>query len=61
MRNFKQEQGVSLVEVLVSLLVLAVGLVALLKFQTSLWYHEGIVKQQCEAMSLRQQKVEQSP
>lgn len=58
MRLYSKQAGVTIIEVLIALFILAAGLVALLKFQSNLLQNRGLVSQRSEAVSLAENKLE---
>lgn len=59
MFKMNQQSGVSLIEVLIALVVLAGGIVALIKFQAHLSQNRGIINQQSEAVQIAESKLEE--
>jgi type IV pilus modification protein PilV len=57
--NCKKSRGVSLVEALIALLVVAVGVVGLLKFQSNSRLNSDVARQRTEALKLAQNDIEQ--
>jgi type IV pilus modification protein PilV len=57
--NRKKSRGVSLVEALIALLVVAVGGVGLLKFQSNSRLNSDVARQRTEALKLAQNEIEQ--
>lgn len=57
--NRKKSRGVSLVEALIALLVVAVGVVALQKFQSNSRLNSDVARQRTEALKLAQNDIEQ--
>ncbi len=55
----KKSRGVSLVEALIALLVVAVGVVGLLKFQSNSRLNSDVARQRTEALKLAQNNIEQ--
>jgi type IV pilus modification protein PilV len=55
----KNSNGVSLVEALIALLVVAVGVVGLLKFQSNSRLNSDVARQRTEALKLAQNDIEQ--
>jgi type IV pilus modification protein PilV len=55
----KKSHGVSLVEALIALLVVAVGVVGLLKFQSNSRLNSDVARQRTEALKLAQNDMEQ--
>jgi type IV pilus modification protein PilV len=55
----KKSRGVSLVEALIALLVVAVGVVGLLKFQSNSRLNSDVARQRTEALKLAQNDMEQ--
>lgn len=58
-KNRNQSRGVSLVEALIALLVVAVGVVGLLKFQSNSRLISDVARQRTEALKLAQNDIEQ--
>jgi type IV pilus modification protein PilV len=58
-KNRIQSRGVSLVEALIALLVVAVGVVGLLKFQSNSRLNSDVARQRTEALKLAQNEIEQ--
>lgn len=58
MKQHKQ-QGISLVEVLISLVVVTVGLVALVQFQSDMMRNRNLMSQQSEAVTLANDKLDE--
>jgi type IV pilus modification protein PilV len=58
-KNRTQSRGVSLVEALIALLVVAVGVVGLLKFQSNSRLNSDVARQRTEALKLAQNDIEQ--
>jgi len=54
----KHTKGISLLEVLIALFVLAVGIVALVKFQSFFTRQSTLTKQEAVGLSLTQKKIE---
>lgn len=54
----KHIAGVSLVELLVTLLVLTIGITALIKFQATYFYYYDVAKQQADAIDLARKTIE---
>lgn len=52
------QKGQSLVEVLITVLIIAVSVVALIRFQSYLSYDSSLVKQKSDASALAQQQLE---
>ena len=57
-RGNGRQQGIFLIEALVALLVMAVGLVALVKFEATLAASGSVAKQRTEATMLAQREIE---
>lgn len=55
--NRMKTQGVGLVELMITLLVFSIGIVALLKYQSNYFYYYDISKQRSEAMSLAKNRI----
>lgn len=55
----RQQHGMTLVEVLVALLVLSVGVVALVKFQSDVIRNQNIVNQHSEAIAIAKNKLDE--
>ena len=58
-RRSKPARGVGLVEVLIAFLVVAVGVVGLLKFQSSARLNSDVARQRTEALRMAQNDIEQ--
>jgi type IV pilus modification protein PilV len=58
-KNRIQSRGVSLVEALIALLVVAVGVLGLLKFQSNSRLNSDVARQRTEALKLAQNDIEQ--
>jgi type IV pilus modification protein PilV len=58
-RNRNQSRGVGLIEALIALLVVAVGVVGLLKFQSNSRLNSDVARQRTEALKLAQNEIEQ--
>jgi len=59
--NSKKKQhiaGVSLIELLITLLVLTIGITALIKFQATYFYYYDVAKQQSDAIDLARDTIE---
>lgn len=50
--------GITLIEVLISLVIIAIGLLGIMQFTWQMWYHNNLIKQQIEAISVCQKKME---
>jgi len=59
MHTNKLQKGASLIEVLIALLILATGIVALVKFQGSLLQSRTLVNQRSVAVQLAESKLEE--
>lgn len=53
-----KQKGITLLEVLITIIVLTTGMLGLVSLQRQLWYHGNFVKQQTQALVLAQQKIE---
>ncbi len=60
MRMIKtRQQGITLVEILITIVVVVIGVLALAKLEKKLWDHGQLLEQQHQAMALAQQKIEE--
>jgi prepilin-type N-terminal cleavage/methylation domain len=58
-RNTKRQQGFTLIEAMVALLVVSLGMLGIVGFQLALSLNSDVAKQRTEATRLAQEKVEQ--
>ncbi len=54
-----KQRGITLVEVLITIVVVVIGVLALAKLEKTLWYHGQLLEQQHQALALAQQKIEE--
>jgi prepilin-type N-terminal cleavage/methylation domain-containing protein len=54
----KKQKGTSLIEVLVTLVIIAMGVAALVRFQNYLSYHSDLTQQKGDALSLAVNQIE---
>jgi type IV pilus modification protein PilV len=53
-----KKQGITLIELLITLMVLTIGIAALIKFQGSYFYYYDVSKQRAEALVIAKKKME---
>ena len=54
-----KQRGLTLVEVLITILVIAIGVLALTRLQRNLWHHNSLLTQRDMALFLAQKKIEE--
>lgn len=58
-KNMKNQKGISLIEVLITIIIIAVGILGLAKLQQRLWHHSGLLEQQNQAIIIAEKKIEE--
>lgn len=58
MRNMLKQTGQTLVEVLVTVLIIAFGVIALVRFQNYLSYENSLTQQRADATTIAQSRIE---
>lgn len=59
MNTMTNQRGLTLIETVITLAILSFGLVAVMKLQSYMIGHSAIAKQQAQAMTLAQKKIEE--
>jgi Tfp pilus assembly protein PilV len=54
-----KQQGTTLIEILITIIIIVVGVMAIAKFQQKTWHHSKLLAQQNQALALAQSKLEQ--
>lgn len=54
-----KQRGITLVEILITIVVVVVGVLALAKLEKKLWYHGQLLEQQHQGLALAQKKIEE--